>query len=71
MKASRSIVRCGVLVRYWCQTWTAISETDEFADSVLGPEERVGRGVDVPDVEADAGAEDEGVAEGRLEGIVR
>jgi hypothetical protein len=37
----------------------------------LGPEERVGRGVDVPDVEADAGAEDEGVAEGRLEGIVR
>jgi hypothetical protein len=59
MNASRSIVRCGVVVRYCCQTWTAISETEEFAESVLGPEESV--------VVVDANAEVDGEgAEGVL-----
>lgn len=48
-------MRCGVVVRYCCQTWMAISETEEFADSVLGPEESM-VGVDDPDGEGD-GAE--------------
>jgi hypothetical protein len=63
MKASRSIVRCGVVVRYCCQTLIAISDMEEFADSVLGPEESV-VGVDDPDGEAEV------AAAARLAGIV-
>jgi 4-aminobutyrate aminotransferase-like enzyme len=41
MKASRSNVRCAVLARYCCQTWLAISRTEELVFRVAGPEERV------------------------------
>lgn len=41
MKASRSIVRCGVVARYCCQTWLAISTAEAFVLSVDGPEESV------------------------------
>jgi hypothetical protein len=60
MKASRSSVRCGVVVRYCCQTWTAISGTEEFAERVLGPEESV---VDADDENAEVDGEG---AEGAL-----
>lgn len=50
MKASRSIVRCGVDERYCCRTYWAISIALAFALSVAGPEERglvvVGAGED-------------------------
>lgn len=62
MKASRSIVRCGVVARYCCQTWVAIWIAEAFVFRVEGPEER-GEGVD------GAGVEDVEAA-WRLEGIV-
>ena len=50
MKASRSIVRCGVDERYCCRTYWAISIALAFALRVAGPEERgllvVGAGED-------------------------
>lgn len=45
MKASRSIVRCGVVVRYCCHTCCAISAAEALVFRVAGPEERVA-GVD-------------------------
>lgn len=59
-------MRCGVVVMYCCQTWMAISGTEEFADSVLGPEDSV-VGVDDPDGEGDGA---EVAAAARLAGIV-
>ena len=51
MKASRSIVRCGVDERYCCRIYWAISIALAFALSVAGPENRglvvVGAGEDV------------------------
>jgi hypothetical protein len=41
MKASRSIVRCGVVARYCCHTWLAISAAEALVFRVAGPEERV------------------------------
>ena len=40
MKASRRRVRCGVVATYCCQTWWAMSMTEELLVRVLGPEER-------------------------------
>lgn len=40
MKASSSMVRCGVVVRYCCHTWWAIWYTEELEDRTAGPEER-------------------------------
>lgn len=50
MKASRSIVRCGVVARYCCHTCWAISAADALAFRIAGPEERVA-GVDAVDAE--------------------
>lgn len=63
MKASRSIVRCGVVARYCCQTWLAISTGEAFVFSVDGPEESA-VGVD------GAGAEEVDEAACRLGGMV-
>lgn len=41
MKASRSIVRCGVVARYCCQTWLVISTAEALVFKVVGPEESV------------------------------
>lgn len=43
-------MRCGVVARYCCQTWWAISVTEALVFRVLGPEERVA-GVDDAGVE--------------------
>jgi len=50
MKASRSIVRCGVVVRYCCHTCWAISVAEALVFRVVGPEERV-VGADAVDAE--------------------
>jgi hypothetical protein len=41
MKASKSIVRCGVVARYCSQTCCAIAAADALVLRVGGPEERV------------------------------
>lgn len=51
MKASRSIVRCGVVARYCCQTWVAIWMAEALLFRVEGPEES-GEGVDGAGAEA-------------------
>lgn len=46
-------MRCGVVARYCCQKWLAISTADAFVFKVVGPEESVDVvGVDAEAVEA-------------------